>query len=256
MIFVPVSKSTVFTAFFIYPIWIFHIFFFFTEPLPFRVFLFIVFIANMILVEAVSAGILVILNFIFPQLHLAVLYVALRGNTLSIVLCSCFQVILNFLIIPFLFGFVKRYRHLINLRLLLFLGVPIWFMIMIGNVFMSLPDPSFSYGWYVVFSLIISVIIWNLFNQGLSLLQELEEKHLKEEHQRLILEKEIHHLHTLDDEYQKLYRWNHDTSNHLLALSLLAEHAEHEEYEQALAYIEALKASEEENHEISESVQN
>ena len=86
-----------------------------------------------------------------------------------------------------------------------------------------------------------------------SLLQELEEKHLKEEHQRLILEKEIHHLHTLDDEYQKLYRWNHDTSNHLLALSLLAEH---EEYEQALAYIEALKASEEENHEISESVQN
>lgn len=64
-------------------------------------------------------------------------------------------------------------------------------MIMIGNVFMSLPDPSFSYGWYVVFSLIISVIMWNLFNQGLSLLQELEEKHLKEEHQRLILEKEI-----------------------------------------------------------------
>lgn len=191
MIFVPVSKSTVFTAFFIYPIWIFHIFFFFTEPLPFRVFLFIVFIANMILVEAVSAGILVILNFIFPQLHLAVLYVALRGNTLSIVLCSCFQVILNFLIIPFLFGFVKRYRHLINLRLLLFLGVPIWFMIMIGNIFMSLPDPSFSYGWYVIFSLIISVIMWNLFNQGLSLLQELEEKHLKEEHQRLILEKEI-----------------------------------------------------------------
>ena len=85
---------------------------------------------------------------------------------------------------------------------------------------MSMPEPSFSYGWFIITSVIISIISWNLFNHGLTLLKELEEKHLKEEHQRLTLEKEIHHLHTLDDEYQKLYRWNHDTSNHLLSLSL------------------------------------
>lgn len=83
------------------------------------------------------------------------------------------------------------------------------------------------------------------------MLKELEEQHLKEEHQRLTLEKEIHHLHTLDDEYQKLYRWNHDTSNHLLALSLLVEHGE---YEQALSYIQELKDSEGKHYETSESV--
>lgn len=248
MIFIPVSKSTVFTAFFVYPLWIFHIFFFFTEELPFRIFLFITFIVNMILVEAISSGILAILGFLFPQLHLAVLYVALRGNTLSIVLCASFQIILNFLMLPRIFAFVKRYRHLINLRLFLLLGLPVMFMIMVGNFFMSMPAPSFSYGWYVVLSLIISMIMWYLFNQGLSLLKELEEKHLKEEHQRSILEKEIDHLHTLDDEYQKLYRWNHDTSNHLLALSLLAEQGK---YEQALSYIEDLTELKEKNHEAS-----
>lgn len=248
MIFCPVAKSAVFLSFFIYPLWIFHIFFFFTEDLPFRIFLFFIFVVNMIFVEAVSAGILVILNFIFPQLHLAILYVALRGNTISIVLCSTFQIILNYLLLPRLFHFVQRFRHLINLRLFLYMGIPILFMMIIGNLFMSIPSPSFSYGWFIIFSLIISAIMWNLFNQGMSLLKELEENHLKEEHQRLILEKEISHLHMLDDEYQKLYRWNHDTANHLLALSLLTEQGK---YDQALSYIQTLKTAKEENNETS-----
>ena len=58
-------------------------------------------------------------------------------------------------------------------------------------------------------------------------------------------------LTALDDEYKKLYRWNHDTSNHLLALSLLVEQGE---YEKALSYIQELKVSEGENYETSESV--
>lgn len=49
MIFVPVAKSAVFLSFMIYPLWSFHIFFFFTEDLPFRIFLFFIFIVNMIL---------------------------------------------------------------------------------------------------------------------------------------------------------------------------------------------------------------
>lgn len=219
MIFVPVAKSAVFLSFMIYPLWSFHIFFFFTEDLPFRIFLFFIFIVNMIFVEAVSAGILVILNFIFPQLHLAVLYVALRGNTISIALCSIFQIILNYLFLPRLFHFIQRFRHLINLKLFLYLGIPVLFMMIIGNLFMSIPSPSFSYGWFVIFSVIISAIMWSMFHQGMSLLKELEKHHLKEKHQQMLLEEEIKHLHLLDDEYQKLYRWNHDTSNHLLALS-------------------------------------
>ena len=109
MIFVPVAKSAVFLSFMIYPLWSFHIFFFFTEDLPFRIFLFFIFIVNMIFVEAVPAGILVILNFIFPQLHLAVLYVALRGNTISIALCSIFQIILNYLFLPRLFSLYSAF---------------------------------------------------------------------------------------------------------------------------------------------------
>ena len=99
MIFVPVAKSAVFLSFMIYPLWSFHIFFFFTEDLPFRIFLFFIFIVNMIFVEAVSAGILVILNFIFPQLHLAVLYVALRGNRFMFYISDHFK--LSVLATPF-----------------------------------------------------------------------------------------------------------------------------------------------------------
>ena len=68
-------------------------------------------------------------------------------------------------------------------------------------------------------------------------------EHLKEKHQQMLLEEEIKHLHLLDDEYQKLYRWNHDTSNHLLALSLLIEQ---KKYDQALSYIHTLNTSREE----------
>ena len=251
MIFVPTSTSATLTAFFIYPLWIFHIFFFFTEDRSFQVFLFFIFCISMIFIEAVAVGILMVVNFIFPQLHLAVLYVALSGNTISIVLCSISQMILDILLLPLIFNMVKRNQHLINIKLFFFLGLPVLFMVIAGNIFMSMPEPSFSYGWFIIVSVIISIISWNLFNHGLSLLKELEEQHLKQEHQRLTLEKEIHHLHTLDDEYKKLYRWNHDTSNHLLALSLLVEQGE---YEKALSYIQELKVSEGENYETSESV--
>ena len=205
----------------------------------------------MIFIEAIAVGILMVFNFIFPQLHLAVLYVALSGNTVSIVLCSISQMILDILLLPRIFNMIERNRHLINIKLFFFLGLPVLFMVIAGNIFMSMPEPSFSYGWFIIASVIISIISWNLFNHGLTLLKELEEQHLKEAHQRLTLEKEIHHLHTLDDEYQKLYRWNHDTSNHLLALSLLVEHGE---YEQALSYIQELKDSEGKHYETSESV--
>ena len=251
MIVVSTSTSATFTAFFIYPLWIFHIFFFFTEDRSFQVFLFFIFCISMIFIEAIAVGILMIFNFIFPQLHLAVLYVALSGNTISIVLCSISQMILDILLLPRIFNMIEHNRHLINIKLFFFLGLPVLFMVIAGNIFMSMPEPSFSYGWFIIASVIISIISWNLFNHGLTLLKELEEQHLKEAHQRLTLEKEIHHLHTLDDEYQKLYRWNHDTSNHLLALSLLVEHGE---YEQALSYIQELKDSEGKHYETSESV--
>ena len=172
-----------------------------------------------------------------------VLYVALRGNTISIALCSIFQIILNYLFLPRLFHFIQRFRHLINLKLFLYLGIPVLFMMIIGNLFMSIPSPSFSYGWFVIFSVIISAIMWSMFHQGMSLLKELEKHHLKEKHQQMLLEEEIKHLHLLDDEYQKLYRWNHDTSNHLLALSLLIEQ---KKYDQALSYIHTLNTSREE----------
>ena len=130
--------------------------------------------------KSILSGILVV-NFIFPQLHLAVLYVALSGNTISIVLCSISQMILNILLLPRIFNMVKRNQHLINIKLFFFLGLPVLFMVMAGNIFMSMPEPSFSYGWFIITSVIISIISWNLFNHGLTLLKELEEKHLKEE---------------------------------------------------------------------------
>ena len=41
-----------------------------------------------------------------------------------------------------------------------------------------------------------------------------------------------------DYEYKKLYVWNHDMANHLLALSLLAEQ---EKYDQALSYMKQMQ---------------
>ena len=80
--------------------------------------------------------------------------------------------------------------------------------------------------------------IWRLFKHGITLLVHSEEENIRQQHHLDMVQQEIEHLHSLDNEYKKLYVWNHDMANHLLALSLLAEQ---EKYDQALSYMKQMQ---------------
>ncbi len=83
--------------------------------------------------------------------------------------------------------------------------------------------------------------IWRLFKHGITLLVHSEEENIRQQHHLDMVQQEIEHLHSLDNEYKKLYVWNHDMANHLLALSLLAEQ---EKYDQALSYMKQMQEKE------------
>ena len=118
----------------------------------------------------------------------------------------------------------------------------------LNNIFTILSQNSLPTYIYLIPALISSFLIFRLFRHGIHLLKDSEKENAIEQHRLLTVQQEIDHLHSLDQEYQKLYVWNHDMANHLLALSLLSEQ---EKYDQALSYMKQLQEMEVNINEIN-----
>ena len=134
--------------------------------------------------------------------------------------------------------FISTHAYLLRLSLLISLLLPILLPMILNNIFTILSQNSLPTYIYLIPALISSFLIFRLFRHGIHLLKDSEKENAIEQHRLLTVQQEIDHLHSLDQEYQKLYVWNHDMANHLLALSLLSEQ---EKYDQALSYMKQLR---------------
>ena len=122
--------------------------------------------------------------------------------------------------------------------LLAALLLPVLLPIILDNIVAVCSENLLPTYVYFVPSLILSYLIWCLFKHGIKFIARSEEENITKQHRLEMLQQEINHLHSLDKEYKKLYVWNHDMANHLLALSLLAEQ---EKYDQALSYMKQMQ---------------
>ncbi len=108
---------------------------------------------------------------------------------------------------------------------------------------MSIPSPSFSYGWFVIFSVIISAIMWSMFHQGMSLLKELEKHHLKRKTSTNALRRRNQASASSLMMNTKSFIVGTMIRQIIFLLSLLIEQ---KKYDQALSYIHTLNTSREE----------
>ena len=238
MIFVPPSTASKYSMLLIYPFTAFSMFFFLGGTKSFKFILFCLFFNSILLIEGISATILSLIGLLFPKLHITSVFIGLDGNQLSVSLLCIFEIITYMIIFSYIIHFIKNHAYLMKVSLLVGLLLPVLLPIILDNILMIIPNNLHSIFIYLIPSLTCSYGIWRLFKHGLKLLVHSEEENISQQHHLDMIQQEIEHLHSLDNEYKKLYVWNHDMANHLLALSLLAEQGK---YDQALSYMKQMQ---------------
>lgn len=238
MLFVPTSVACRYSMFLIYPFTAFSLFFFLGGTKSFRFILFCLFFNSILLIEGISATLLSLVGLLFPKLHISSVYIGLDGNDLSVSLLCIFEIITYLIVFSYIVHFIKDHAYLMKFSLLAALLLPVLLPIILDNIVAVVSENSLPTYTYSIPSLIISYLIWRLFKHGVKLIARSEEENISKQHQLDMLQQEINHLHSLDQEYKKLYVWNHDMANHLLALSLLAEQ---DKYDQALSYMKQMQ---------------
>lgn len=235
---VPTAIASRYTMIFIYPFTAFNMFFFLGGSKSFKFIFFCLYFNVLMLIEATSSLILSLIGLLFPGLHITGIFVAFEGNDISISLLCTIEMIVYLIIFSFVIRFISTHAYLLRLSLLISLLLPILLPMILNNIFTILSQNSLPTYIYLIPALISSFLIFRLFRHGIHLLKDSEKENAIEQHRLLTVQQEIDHLHSLDQEYQKLYVWNHDMANHLLALSLLSEQ---EKYDQALSYMKQLQ---------------
>lgn len=235
---VPTAIASRYTMIFIYPFTAFNMFFFLGGSKSFKFILFCLYFNVLMLIEATSSLILSLIGLLFPGLHITGIFVAFEGNDISISLLCTIEMIVYLIIFSFVIRFISTHAYLLRLSLLISLLLPILLPMILNNIFTILSQNSLPTYIYLIPALISSFLIFRLFRHGIHLLKDSEKENAIEQHRLLTVQQEIDHLHSLDQEYQKLYVWNHDMANHFLALSLLSEQ---EKYDQALSYMKQLQ---------------
>lgn len=238
MLFVPPALASRYTMIFIYPFTAFNMFFFLGGSKSFKFILFCLYFNVLMLIEATASLLLSLIGLIFPSLHITGIFVAFEGNDISISLLCTLEIITYLIIFSFVLRFISSHAYLLRLSLLVSLLLPILLPMILNNIFTMLSQNNLPTYIYLIPALISSFLIFKLFLHGIHLLTLSEKENAIEQHRLDNIQQEINHLHSLDKEYKKLYVWNHDMANHLLALSLLSEQ---KKYDQALAYMKQLQ---------------
>lgn len=238
MLVVPPAISSKYSMILIYPFTAFSLFFFLGGSKAFKFILFCLFFNAILLIEGISSTILSLIGLLFPQLHIVSVFIAYKGNDISIALLCSLEIVIYLIIFSYIVRFIKTHAYLMKLSLLTAILLPILLPIILDNILMILPANNLPTVLYLIPSLIGSSFIWIVFKHGIKLLEYSEEDNLRKQHHLDMIQQEIDYLHSLDEEYKKLYVWNHDMANHLLALSLLAEQGK---YDQALSYMQQMQ---------------
>lgn len=125
-----------------------------------------------------------------------------------------------------------------NIKLTVALILPLVIAVQTSNILYLFVIPKTRIVLTLIFCIPFSFLICIWLNYGFHMLKSCERQHLEQTYQLKVLEQEIAHIHQTNAQYEHLYRWNHDTANHLLALSFLIEQ---KNYQRALEYIQRLQ---------------
>lgn len=211
--------------------WTLNHFLFLEGTKRFKIVLSIGFYITLVPIESISATIVSVISLIFPQFRITSLGMMRGGNNLSaILICSCEIIIMHILYFLFL-------RHkgqdlsFINEKIIVFIAIPLFATLILSNVGASLSMTWIGLFILVVVAIIVCAVCSVIFYKGLSYLAEEEKAHLEKQQHMKEIQQEIKHLHTIEKEYQNLYRWNHDIGNHLNSISYLTHKGEYGEAE-------------------------
>lgn len=203
----------------------------------FKIVLSIGFYITLVPIESISATIVSVISLLFPQLHITSLGMMRGSNNLSaILICLCEIFTMHLLYFIFL-KHKKQDLSFIDEKIIAFIAIPIFVTLIIANIGASLSITWTGLIVLVVIAIFVCAVCSVIFYKGLCYLAQEEKAHLEKEQHIKEIHQEIKHLHAIEKEYKKLYRWNHDIGNHLNSISYLVDK---KEYKQAEEYIREL----------------
>ncbi|MFR8667501.1 MAG: hypothetical protein ACLVEI_06545 [Anaerobutyricum soehngenii] len=175
---------------------------------------------------------------LFPKWNLISLYIGRNGSDFSLIVTTAIDIIVFFFVSRFMEKALGKYMHLINTKLILLLGLPVIIIIFIINVLCVMPSAKYCIIAFIISVPLFAIVHWKVFRHGTQLLQEQEQIHMEEKKRLMIVKQENAHYRQMNEEFEKLRKWNHDIKNHLLILSQLAKK---EEYDKVIEYIEIMQ---------------
>ena len=179
--------------------------------------------------ESFTGMLVGVMSLLFPKWNLISLYIGRNGSDFSLIVTTAIDIIVFFFASRLMEKALGKYMHLINTKLILLLGLPVIIIIFIINVLCVMPSAK-----YCIIAFMISVPLFAI----VQLLQEQEQIHMEEKKRLMIVKQENAHYRQMNEEFEKLRKWNHDIKNHLLILSQLAKK---EEYDKVIEYIEIMQ---------------
>lgn len=196
-----------------------------------------------IFVEATFCVTLIILDFLFPKAGLVIVSFYSSNHGPTFVLYSLHYLIVFFLLYRIVLPIFKKYRYSFqNTKIFRNLEYTIFIVFLSSNIFpllfLSRTPTGISIPIYFVFSMIAMLYI--LKNCRIFTYQETQ-IHMMNLKQKQLAD-EVFSYRRYEKRLQEMKKQNHDISNHLLTLSLLAEQERWQEIE---AYISSITAASE-----------
>ena len=225
-------------SFIIFPIWTLNNILFLEGTRGFRASLTVIFYIFALLSESFTGMLVGVMSLLFPKLNLISLYIGRNGSDFSLIVTTAIDIIVFFFASRLMEKALGKYMHLINTKLILLLGLPVIIIIFIINVLCVMPSAKYCIIAFMISVPLFAIVHWKVFRHGTQLLQEQEQIHMEEKKRLMIVKQENAHYRQMNEEFEKLRKWNHDIKNHLLILSQLAKK---EEYDKVIEYIEIMQ---------------
>lgn len=189
-----------------------------------------------VLSESFANILFIIADMLSPNVTLAPVIFLAEKKALLMLFFTIVLAILHFSFCHKLSQILKQ--RFMNLRpaLLFQLGFIFWFSLFSQNICFSISSPK-TLLMFVPFFLVITMLILRIFNRSFKSFEREVQFSFEIQMKNQYLKQQLDSFHETYQEYQNIKKWNHDISNHLLALSYLIEAEKNTEAEQ---YINAL----------------
>lgn len=235
----PKTISNSVCSFGVYFFWYANFSFLLEGTKSFKLTLALCFYCLPLFIEILCGVVVTFITLFFPSSNIVNAYSLIANNYFSIFFMAMFGIFWELVSIKPLKRFFLNYGYLMtNIKLTVALVLPLIIAVQASNILYLFVIPKTRIVFTLILCIPFSFLICIWLNYGFHMLKSCERQHLEQTYQLKVLEQEIAHIHQTNAQYEHLYRWNHDTANHLLALSFLIEQ---KNYQRALEYIQRLQ---------------